>query len=99
MRLTGGEQEGHGRCRCNGSNTRSSTPFFALLARRIAVPSSSHEPDQASALDASLRLDIGPYLTGMGFEWIIYPNPSGSDQPPLVARRIEVLRIQCCRRL
>jgi len=63
--------------------------FFDLLAKRVAISSTSHEPEQAPALDAYLRLEMGPYLTDLGFDWAVHPNPTGSDQPLLVARRIE----------
>ena len=63
--------------------------FFDLLARRVAIPSTSHEPDMASALDAYLRLELAPYLADLGFDCSIHDNPTGSANPLLVATRIE----------
>ena len=63
--------------------------FFDLLARRVAIPSTSHEPDKATALDAYLRLELGPYLADLGFDCSIHDNPTGSPNPLLVAIRIE----------
>jgi acetylornithine deacetylase/succinyl-diaminopimelate desuccinylase-like protein len=63
--------------------------FQSLLARRIAIPSTSHEADKAWALNAYLADEIAPYLRQLGFDATIYDNPESGAGPLLVARRVE----------
>lgn len=61
--------------------------FLADLARRVAIPSSSQEPERAGALRAYLTDEIVPTLTRLGFTCRVLDNPSGP--PVLAAERIE----------
>jgi acetylornithine deacetylase/succinyl-diaminopimelate desuccinylase-like protein len=61
--------------------------FFADLSRRVAIPSSSQEPDRAAALRAYLTDEIVPTLTRLGFSCRVLENPLGP--PVLAAERIE----------
>jgi acetylornithine deacetylase/succinyl-diaminopimelate desuccinylase-like protein len=61
--------------------------FLADLSRRVAIPSSSQEPDRASALRTYLDDEIAPTLSRLGFVCRILDNASGP--PILVAERIE----------
>jgi acetylornithine deacetylase/succinyl-diaminopimelate desuccinylase-like protein len=61
--------------------------FLADLRRRVAIPSSSQEPERAGALRAYLADEMAPALARLGFNCRILDNPSGP--PVLVAERIE----------
>jgi acetylornithine deacetylase/succinyl-diaminopimelate desuccinylase-like protein len=61
--------------------------FLADLSRRVAIPSSSQEPERASALHTYLAGEIVPALTPLGFNCHVLDNPNGP--PVLVAERIE----------
>src|SRR5271156_365176 len=61
--------------------------FLADLSRRVAIPSSSQEPERAGALAAYLADEIVPALTRLGFTGRVLDNPSGP--PVLIAERIE----------
>jgi acetylornithine deacetylase/succinyl-diaminopimelate desuccinylase-like protein len=61
--------------------------FLADLNRRVAIPSSSQEPDRDGALHAYLTDEIVPALTRLGFVCRILENPLGP--PVLSAARIE----------
>src|SRR5271156_1932869 len=61
--------------------------FLADLARRVAIPSSSQEPEREAALRAYLADEIVPALTRLGFSCRVLDNPLGP--PVLVAERIE----------
>ncbi|MBB3066718.1 M20 family metallopeptidase [Limibacillus halophilus] len=63
--------------------------FTALLAKRIAIPSTSQEEDKRWALAAYVREEMGPYLEAMGFTWRIHENPAMAEVPFLTAERIE----------
>ena len=63
--------------------------FIDDLRRRVAIPSSSQEPDRAEALTAYLRDELVPSLTPLGFTSHILDNPLGEGPPFLVAERIE----------
>jgi acetylornithine deacetylase/succinyl-diaminopimelate desuccinylase-like protein len=62
--------------------------FVADLRRRVAIPSSSQEPDRAKALRAYLEDEIVPALAPLGFTSRILDNPTGGP-PLLVAERVE----------
>jgi acetylornithine deacetylase/succinyl-diaminopimelate desuccinylase-like protein len=61
--------------------------FLADLARRVAIPSSSQEPERAGALATYLADEIVPVLTRLGFSCRVLDNPLGP--PVMVAERIE----------
>jgi acetylornithine deacetylase/succinyl-diaminopimelate desuccinylase-like protein len=61
--------------------------FLADLARRVAIPSSSQEPERADALRAYLTDEMAPTLNRLGFVCRILDNPRGP--PVLAAERIE----------
>jgi acetylornithine deacetylase/succinyl-diaminopimelate desuccinylase-like protein len=61
--------------------------FLADLTRRVAIPSTSQEPERAGALHAYLADEIVPTLTRLGFVCRVLDNPSGP--PVAVAERIE----------
>jgi len=61
--------------------------FLADLTRRVAIPSSSQEPERAAALRAYLDNEIVPTLKPLGFSCRVLDNPQGP--PVLVAERIE----------
>jgi acetylornithine deacetylase/succinyl-diaminopimelate desuccinylase-like protein len=63
--------------------------FEADLARRVAIASTSQEPEQRPELARYLTGEIGPALAALGFEWSIFDNPEMEAVPFLVAERIE----------
>jgi acetylornithine deacetylase/succinyl-diaminopimelate desuccinylase-like protein len=65
--------------------------FLADLTRRVAIPSSSQEPERDGALTAYLSDEIAPTLRRLGFSCRILDNPRGP--PALAAERIEHPRL------
>src|SRR5262245_2838185 len=63
--------------------------FLADLTRRVAIPSSSQEPERAAALRAYLEDEMVPALAPLGFTCRVFDNPTGAIPPLLVAERIE----------
>src|SRR5215212_4603186 len=63
--------------------------FLEDLRRRVAIPSTSQEPERAEALTAYLRDEMAPTLAPLGFSTHILQNPRGDGPPFLVAERIE----------
>ncbi|MHA1572223.1 MAG: M20/M25/M40 family metallo-hydrolase, partial [Alphaproteobacteria bacterium] len=63
--------------------------FFTDLARRIAIPTSSQEPECRPALTAYLRDEMAPTLEGLGYTVSIHDNPVMADVPILMALRLE----------
>ena len=61
--------------------------FLADLTRRVAIPSSSQEPERASALRSYLVDEIVPTLARLGFTCRVLDNPLGP--PVMVAERME----------
>jgi acetylornithine deacetylase/succinyl-diaminopimelate desuccinylase-like protein len=61
--------------------------FLADLTRRVAIPSSSQEPERANALRSYLVDEIVPTLGQLGFACRVLDNPLGP--PVLVAERME----------
>jgi acetylornithine deacetylase/succinyl-diaminopimelate desuccinylase-like protein len=61
--------------------------FLADLARRVAIPSTSQEPERAGALRVYLTDEMVPTLTSLGFSCRVFDNPHGP--PILVAERTE----------
>ncbi len=62
--------------------------FFDDLARRVAVPSTSQEPEHASALAEYLDGEMRATLEALGYDCEVFDNPVDAG-PILVARRIE----------
>jgi acetylornithine deacetylase/succinyl-diaminopimelate desuccinylase-like protein len=63
--------------------------FLADLARRVAIPTTSQEPENFPQLGRYLGDEIGPTLERLGYRYTIYDNPAGKGGPLLVASRIE----------
>jgi acetylornithine deacetylase/succinyl-diaminopimelate desuccinylase-like protein len=61
--------------------------FLADLRRRVAIPSSSQEPERASVLRSYLDDEMTPTLKPLGFACRVLDNPHGP--PVLVAERVE----------
>ena len=62
--------------------------FFEDLARRVAVPSTSQEPEHADALKSYLDDEMRVSLAALGYDCEIFENPTGAG-PIMIARRIE----------
>ena len=63
--------------------------FFADLARRVAIPTSSREPAHRGDLLVYLRDEIAPSLNRLGYACEVLENPAMADVPLLVAARLE----------
>ncbi len=63
--------------------------FVDDLRRRVAIPSSSQEPDRATRCAAYLRDEMAPALAPLGFTSRVLDNPTSGGPPFLVAERIE----------
>ncbi len=63
--------------------------FEAELARRVAVPSTSQDPEYAEHLERYLTEEIAPALDALGFAWRTHPNPVAGAGPVLIAERVE----------
>lgn len=63
--------------------------LLADLARRVAMPTESNEPDAAAILSDYLENEIASALAAMGFTSEILVEPDLSPLPVLVARREE----------
>lgn len=63
--------------------------FYEDLARRIAIPSTSQDPDKRPALYAYLTDEIGPCLEEMGYGISLHENPDPLGGPLLIAERHE----------
>lgn len=63
--------------------------FLADLRRRVAIPSTSQEPERAGALRSYLDDELVPFLAGLGFDCQVLPNPRGDGPPFLIAERLE----------
>ena len=63
--------------------------FFADLARRVAIPTESQEPDQKPELYRYLMEELQPRLEPLGFACRIFDNPVERGGPFLVATRQE----------
>jgi hypothetical protein len=53
--------------------------FLADLSRRVAIPSSSQEPERAAALRSYLDDEIVPSLSFLGFTCRVFDNPTGGS--------------------
>lgn len=65
-----------------------SKSFHADLARRVAIPTESQNPDRASELGSYLANELTPSLEKLGFNCRIYENPKKGG-PFLIAARTE----------
>src|ERR1700757_2341726 len=65
--------------------------FFADLRRRVAIPSTSQEPDRVTELRRYLDDEMGPSLAALGFSSRVLDNRKGP--PVLVAERMEEARL------
>lgn len=63
--------------------------FQELLARLVAIPSTSQEAEHAPALRRYLEEAIAPWLDRMGFAISLHENPEPGFGPILMATRIE----------
>ncbi|USG62595.1 M20 family metallopeptidase [Sneathiella marina] len=63
--------------------------FYEDLARRIAIPSTSQDPDKRPALYVYLTEEIGPCLEEMGYQTSLHENPDPLGGPLLIADRHE----------
>ncbi len=63
--------------------------FIEDLARRVAIASTSQEPECAPALKSYLADEIAPRLSESGYRCQILENPKPQCGPMLIARRIE----------
>jgi acetylornithine deacetylase/succinyl-diaminopimelate desuccinylase-like protein len=63
--------------------------FLKDLARRVAIPTESQNPERKDALLAYLTDEMQPTLEAIGFTCRIVPNPVAHGGPFLIAERIE----------
>jgi acetylornithine deacetylase/succinyl-diaminopimelate desuccinylase-like protein len=63
--------------------------FFADLARRIAIPTESQNPQRRTELARYLSTEMRPSFERLGFRCRILENPAASGGPFLLAERIE----------
>jgi len=63
--------------------------FLDILSRRVAIASTSQEPEKAPELDRYLSAEIGPTLEAeLGVEWEVLANPMDAG-PILIGERRE----------
>ena len=65
----------------------------AALARRIAIPTESQNPERRTELTRYLVDEIAPTLARLGFETQLWDNPKDGAPPFLFAQRIEEPRL------
>ena len=63
--------------------------FIEELARRVAIPTESQNPDRHDALAAYLVDEMQPSFEKLGFRCRIFANPVAKGGPFLLAERIE----------
>ena len=63
--------------------------FQRTLARRIAAPTESQNPERAAALHAYLSDEIAPALSALGVRSQVFDNPLPGKQPFLIGRHTE----------
>lgn len=63
--------------------------FLTDLARRVAIPTESQNPERGEALLSYLRDEMQTGLERQGFSCTVLPNPTAKGGPFLVAERIE----------
>ena len=62
--------------------------FFADLARRVAIPTESQNPDRGAELARYLTAEMQPSFERLGFKCRVFPNPVRGG-PFFLAERIE----------
>ena len=63
--------------------------YLEDLARRVAIPTESQVPEQASELYRYQKDEIGPSFEKLGFDCTLIDNPVPDRGPAMVATRIE----------
>ncbi|MEO8145169.1 MAG: M20 family metallopeptidase [Betaproteobacteria bacterium] len=63
--------------------------FFADLARRVAIPTESQNPDRGEDLARYLTAEMQPSFERLGFKCRVFANPLPKGGPFLLAERIE----------
>ncbi len=63
--------------------------FESLLGRLVAFPSTSQEAEAGPALTRYLEEGLRPWISSMGFEVQVHPNPKPGFGPILTASRVE----------
>ena len=63
--------------------------FLEDLARRVAIPTESQNPERAASLHEYLDGEMRGSLERMGFTCHMFPNPSAGKGPFLIGTRIE----------
>jgi acetylornithine deacetylase/succinyl-diaminopimelate desuccinylase-like protein len=63
--------------------------FQRTLARRVARPTESQNPERAAALQAYLSDEIAPSLAALGVRSQVFDNPLPGQQPFLIGRHVE----------
>ncbi|MGE0875515.1 MAG: M20 family metallopeptidase [Burkholderiales bacterium] len=63
--------------------------FFADLARRVAIPTESQNPERGAELLRYLSAEMQPTLEKIGFKCRLLANPDPKGGPFLLAERIE----------
>jgi acetylornithine deacetylase/succinyl-diaminopimelate desuccinylase-like protein len=63
--------------------------FFADLARRVAIPTESQNPDRGADLARYLSAEMQPSFERLGFMCRVVANPLAKGGPFLLAERIE----------
>src|SRR5205085_236083 len=63
--------------------------FHADLARRVAIPTESQNPDRQRELEAYLETEMAESLARMGMTSRIFANPRGKGGPFLIAELVE----------
>ncbi len=63
--------------------------YFADLARRVAIPTESQEPDRLPELYRYLHQEMRPTFEALGYECSVFDNPVDGIGPVLLATRME----------
>jgi acetylornithine deacetylase/succinyl-diaminopimelate desuccinylase-like protein len=63
--------------------------FFSDLARRVAIPTESQNPERGAELGRYLKAEMQPSFERLGFKCRILANPLPKGGPFLLAERIE----------
>ncbi|RTZ91834.1 MAG: M20 peptidase family dipeptidase [Deltaproteobacteria bacterium] len=74
--------------RCAEETFESGT-FFNELARRVAIPTESQNPERSSEIHRFLMEEMTPYLRSLGFECHVFENTVMPRLPFLLGKRIE----------
>ncbi|MEP7154419.1 MAG: M20 family metallopeptidase [Betaproteobacteria bacterium] len=72
----------------SAENYFDSKAFHADLARRVAIPTESQNPDRAADLERYLSGELTPSLEKLGFTCRVYASPVGKS-PFMIATRME----------